>query len=70
MHLSAQLAALIAIMSAASSTALTRSARSYNDPRSPVDGPALTAVMGNVHRFGDRRLPMPGMLGMIASATP
>jgi hypothetical protein len=25
-------------------------------------------MMGNVHRFGDRRLPIPGILGMIASA--
>jgi hypothetical protein len=25
--------------------------------------------MGNVHRFGDRRLPVPGILGMIASTT-
>jgi hypothetical protein len=24
--------------------------------------------MGNVHRFGDRRLPVPGILGIIASA--
>ena len=34
-----------------------------------VDDATLTAVMGNVHRFGDRRLPVPGMLGIIASAT-
>jgi hypothetical protein len=25
-----------------------------------VDDAALTAVMGNVHRFGDQRLPLPG----------
>jgi hypothetical protein len=33
-----------------------------------VDDATLTAVMGNIHRFGDRRLPVPGLLGMIASA--
>jgi hypothetical protein len=33
-----------------------------------VDDATLTAVMGNVHRFGDRRLPVPGILGIIASA--
>jgi hypothetical protein len=32
-----------------------------------VDDATLTAVMGNVHRFGDRRLPVPGVLGIIAS---
>jgi hypothetical protein len=25
-------------------------------------------VMGNVHRYGDRRMPLPGVLGMIAAA--
>jgi hypothetical protein len=25
--------------------------------------------MGNVHRYGDRRMPIPGALGIIASAT-
>ena len=33
-----------------------------------VDDATLTAVMGNVHRFGDRRMPVPGILGMIAAA--
>lgn len=33
-----------------------------------VDDATLTSVMGNVHRFGDRRLAVPGILGMIASA--
>ncbi len=33
-----------------------------------VDDATLTAVMGNVHRFGDRRLPVPGIFGIIASA--
>jgi hypothetical protein len=34
-----------------------------------VDDRALTAVMGNVHRYGDRRMPIPGVLGIIAAAT-
>jgi hypothetical protein len=33
-----------------------------------VDDRALTAVMGNVHRYGDRRMPIPGVLGIIAAA--
>lgn len=33
-----------------------------------VDDRALTAVMGNVHRYGDRRMPVPGALGLIAAA--
>ena len=33
-----------------------------------VDDASLTAVMGNVHRFGDQRLPAPGVLGVIGSA--
>ncbi len=32
-----------------------------------VDDPALVAVMGNVHRFGDRRMPVPGVLGVVAA---
>ena len=33
-----------------------------------VDDAALTAVMGNVHRFADRRMPAPGILGIAAAA--
>ena len=33
-----------------------------------VDDETLTAVMGNVHRYGDRRMPAPGILGVIAAA--
>lgn len=35
-----------------------------------VDDTALTAVMGNVHRYADRRMPIPGILGVIAAAAP
>jgi hypothetical protein len=33
-----------------------------------IDDVALVAVMGNVHRYGDRRMPVPGVVGMIAAA--
>jgi len=34
-----------------------------------VDDDALVAVMGSVHRYGDRRMPVPGVLGVLATAT-
>jgi hypothetical protein len=34
-----------------------------------VDDRAVVAVMGNVHRYGDRRMPIPGALGILATAT-
>jgi len=33
-----------------------------------VDDGALVAVMGYVHRYGDRRMPVPGVVGMVAAA--
>src|ERR1700722_1336479 len=33
-----------------------------------IDDRALVAVMGNIHRYGDRRMPVPGALGIIAAA--
>jgi len=33
-----------------------------------VDDRALTSVMGRVHQYGDRRLPVPGALSVIAAA--
>ena len=33
-----------------------------------VDDATLTAVMGTVHRFADRRMPTPGILGVVAAA--
>jgi hypothetical protein len=33
-----------------------------------VDDGALVAVMGYVHRYGDRRMPVPGGLGVVAAA--
>lgn len=32
-----------------------------------TDDRALVAVMGSVHRYGDRRMPVPGVLGMVAT---
>ncbi|MCR8897091.1 DUF1772 domain-containing protein [Gordonia sp. GONU] len=29
---------------------------------------ALTSVIGRVHRYGDRRMPVPGVLGLVAAA--
>ena len=34
-----------------------------------VDDRALVAVTGSVHRYGDRRMPVPGALGVLATAT-
>jgi uncharacterized membrane protein len=33
-----------------------------------VDDAALVAVTGYVHRYGDRRMPLPGVLGIVAAA--
>jgi hypothetical protein len=33
-----------------------------------VDDRSLVAVMGNVHLYGDRRMPLPGVLGVAAAA--
>jgi hypothetical protein len=33
-----------------------------------VDDDALVAVTGHVHRYGDRRMPVPGVLGIVAAA--
>jgi hypothetical protein len=34
-----------------------------------VDDRALVAVTGSVHRYGDRRMPVPGGIGILATAT-
>jgi hypothetical protein len=33
-----------------------------------IDDRALLAVMGNIHRYGDQRMPIPGVLGLVAAA--
>ncbi|MBW8798519.1 MAG: DUF1772 domain-containing protein [Streptomyces sp.] len=69
MTLLSQLAALLAIMSTGVvygtdvfCALVQRSALAR------VDDTALTAVMGNVHRFADRRMQAPGILGILAAA--
>jgi hypothetical protein len=34
-----------------------------------IDDRALAAVTGNVHRYGDQRMPVPAVLGVVAAAT-
>lgn len=33
-----------------------------------IDDRALLSVSGNIHRYGDRRMPVPGVLGVAAAA--
>jgi hypothetical protein len=33
-----------------------------------IDDRALLAVMGNIHRYGDRRMRVPGVLGLVTAA--
>jgi hypothetical protein len=33
-----------------------------------IDDRALLAVMGNIHRYGDARMPVPGVIGMLTAA--
>lgn len=69
MHLAAHLAALIAVMSTAVVYGTDAFCAFVQRPAlARVDDAALTAVMGNVHRFADRRMPAPGILGLIAAA--
>ncbi|MEU8614281.1 DUF1772 domain-containing protein, partial [Actinoplanes sp. NPDC048791] len=69
MTLVSQLAALLAVLSTgivygtdAFCALVQRSALAH------VDDSTLTAVMGNLHRVADRRMPVPGILGVIAAA--
>ena len=69
MHLAAHLAALVAVMSTAVVYGTDVFCALVQRPAlARVDDATLTTVMGNVHRFGDQRLPVPGILGLIASA--
>jgi Domain of unknown function (DUF1772) len=34
-----------------------------------LDDATMASVMGRVHEYGDRRLPLPGVLGILASVT-
>ena len=69
MHLAAHLAALIAVVSTGVVYGTDVFCALVQRPAlARVDDATLTAAMGNVHRFGDRRLPVPGILGIVASA--
>jgi Domain of unknown function (DUF1772) len=69
MHLAAQLAALIAVMGTGVVYGTDAFCAFVQRPAlARVDDATLTAAMGNVHRFGDQRLPAPGILGIIAAA--
>jgi hypothetical protein len=65
-----QLAALIAIMGTAVVYGTDVFCAIVLQPAlALVDDRALVAVMGSVHRYGDRRMPVPGVLGVLATAT-
>lgn len=69
MTLLAQLAALVAILATGVVYGTDVFCALVQRPAlARVDDAALTAVMGNVHRYGDRRLPAPGILGVLAAA--
>jgi hypothetical protein len=68
MTLLAQLAALLAIVS----TGIVYGTDVFcalvlRSALARVDDATLTATMGNVHRFADRRMTVPGILGIIAA---
>ena len=63
-----QIAALIAVLSTAVVFGTDVFCALVQRPAlARVDDRALTAVMGNVHRYGDRRMPIPGALGIVAA---
>jgi hypothetical protein len=65
----AQLAALVAIVSTGVVYGTDAFCALVQRPAlARVDDATLTAILGNVHRYGDRRMPAPGILGIIAAA--
>lgn len=69
MSLLAQLATLLAIMSTGVVYGTDTFCALVQRPAlARVDDATLTATMGNVHRYGDRRLPAPGIVGLITAA--
>jgi hypothetical protein len=65
----AQLAALIAIMGTAVVYGTDVFCALVLRPAlARVDDRALNAVIGFVHRYGDRRMPVPGAIGVVAAA--
>lgn len=65
----AQLTALIAVLGTAVVYGTDTFCAMVQRPAlAAVDDAALVAVMGNVHRYGDRRMPLPGMIGGASAA--
>jgi len=66
----ARMAALIAVLAAAVVYGTDVFCAVVQRPAlARVDDRALVAVMGNVHHYGDRRMPVPGALAIIAAAS-
>jgi hypothetical protein len=71
MHLVSHLVAPIAVMSAGLVYGTDAFCALGQRPvLASVDDQTLTAVMGNVYRFGDPEDARPGILGIIATAAP
>ena len=69
MHFAAHVAAVVAVLATGVVYGTDTFCALVQRPAlARVDDASLTAVMGNVHRFGDQRLPAPGVLGVIGSA--
>ena len=69
MHFAAHLAALVAVVSTGIVYGTDAFCALVQRPAlAHVDDATLTAIMGNVHRYGDQRMPVPGILGIVASA--
>ena len=69
MIISAQIAALVAIMGVGIVYGTDTFCALVQRPAlARVDDAALTTVMGNVHRYGDKRMPVPGIIGLVGSA--
>lgn len=67
--MAAELVALIAVLGAAVVYGTDVFCAVVQRPAlAEVDDAVLLAVMGNIHRYGDRRMPVPGVLGLVAAA--
>lgn len=65
----AQMAALVAVLAAAVIYGTDVFCAIVQRPAlAGVDDRALVSVMGQVHRYGDRRMPVPGALSVITAA--
>ena len=68
MTLIAELAALVAILSAGVIYGTDAFCALVQGPAlARVDDTTLVAMMGNVHLYGDRRMPAPGILSLVAA---